>query len=62
MVTVNLLLVNEVWTAAGLPALKAHAFRIDECTELLRGTNTAIVCVQGRWKPGAFLAYWHKIQ
>ena len=54
---------NEVWTAAGLPPLKAHAFRISGCTELLlRGTNPDIVCVQGRWKSRAFLAYWRKIQ
>jgi hypothetical protein len=54
---------NEVWTSAGLSALKAHAFRIGGCTELLlRGTNPDIVCVQGRWKSRAFLEYWRKIQ
>lgn len=54
---------NEVWIAAGLPALEAHAFRIGGCTELLlRGTNPDIVCVQGRWKSRAFLEYWRKIQ
>jgi hypothetical protein len=26
---------NEVWTAAGLPMLKAHAFHIGGCTEML---------------------------
>jgi hypothetical protein len=54
---------TEVWIAAGLPPLKAHAFRIGGCTELLlRGTNPDIVCVQGRWKSKAFLEYWRKIQ
>jgi len=54
---------NEVWSAAGLPTLKAHAFRIGGCTELLlRGTNPNIVCVQGHWKSRAFLEYWCKIQ
>jgi hypothetical protein len=54
---------NTIWTAAGLPSLKGHGFRIGGCTELLlRGTNPDIVCMQGRWKSRAFLAYWRKIQ
>jgi hypothetical protein len=54
---------NEVWVAAGLDPLLAHAFRIGGCTEmLLRGVNPDIVCMQGRWKSKAFLEYWRKIQ
>jgi hypothetical protein len=54
---------NKVWVATGFAPLKAHAFRIGSCTELLlRGTNPDIVCVQGRWKSRAFLVYWQKIQ
>ena len=54
---------NEVWLAAGLAPLKAPAFRIGGCTELLlRGTNPDIVCIQGRWKSRAFFDYWRKIQ
>ena len=54
---------NEIWVAAGFAPLKAHAFRIGGCTELLLcGTNPDIVCVQGRWKSRAFLVYWRKIQ
>jgi hypothetical protein len=54
---------NEVWMAAGLEPLLAHAFRIGGCTEmLLRGVNPDIVCIQGRWKSKAFLEYWRKIQ
>jgi hypothetical protein len=54
---------NEIWVAAGFAPLKAHAFCIGGCTELLlRSTNPDIVCVQGRWKSRAFLVYWRKIQ
>jgi hypothetical protein len=54
---------NQIWISAGFEPLKAHAFCIGGCTEmLLRGIQPDIVCVQGRWKSKAFLEYWHKIQ
>jgi hypothetical protein len=54
---------NQIWVSAGFKPLKAHAFRIGGCTEmLLRGIQPDIVCVQGRWKSRAFLEYWRKIQ
>lgn len=53
---------NDIWLAAGLPALPGHAFRIGGCTELLlRGTPPEIVMVLGRWKSKAFLEYWRRI-
>jgi hypothetical protein len=54
---------NQIWIAAGFEPLKAHAFRIGGCTEmLLRGIQPDIVCIQGRWKSKSFLEYWRTIQ
>ncbi len=53
---------NTIWTAAGLPEMPGHSFRIGGATYLLLlGNSPDIVAVQGRWRSRAFLEYWREI-
>ncbi|RXW12851.1 hypothetical protein EST38_g13003 [Candolleomyces aberdarensis] len=53
---------NKIWTAAGMPEMPGHSFRIGGATHLLlMGVHPDIVATQGRWLLRAFLEYWRRI-
>jgi hypothetical protein len=53
---------NSVWTAAGIPRITGHSFRIGGTTALLcSGVHPEIVKKMGRWTSDAFLQYWRSL-
>ena len=52
---------TEIFTAAGLPPIQGHSFRIGGATEhLRRGLSVDLLKIQGRWKSDAFQRYMRK--
>ncbi|KAH7926292.1 hypothetical protein BV22DRAFT_983550, partial [Leucogyrophana mollusca] len=54
---------NSIWSAAGIPTLSGHSFRIGGTTTLLlSGVSPDVVKAMGRWSSDAFLRYWRSLE
>ncbi|KIJ58033.1 hypothetical protein HYDPIDRAFT_48857, partial [Hydnomerulius pinastri MD-312] len=54
---------NVIWSAAGIPSITGHSFRIGGTTELLlAGVPPDVVKALGRWSSDAFLRYWRSLE